>query len=188
MLDFAGRASTPARNIELKLKVADPARVKSLAIAAGAQPVTTLWQRDTYFQVPRGRLKLREEAGAPANLIWYDRADEAASRLSRYYLLPAPEPARLLEAFREAFGVRVVVHKRRDLLQFQNVRIHLDTVEHLGDFLELEAVLAPEDAEDAGQAIVNHLLGELEMSQAPVVAHSYAGLLLEQKQGLSSGV
>lgn len=186
MLDFT--VETPAaRNVEVKLKVEDLQRLGDQVRVAGARPVTTLWQRDTYFQVPRGRLKLREETDLPATLIWYDRANEAASRLCRYHLMQVPEPARVKEAFREAFGVRVVVSKSRELLLYENVRVHLDRVEDLGEFLELEAVLAPDEPETAGQAIVRRLLDALGLANAPVLTHSYADLLLDKNLRRSLG-
>jgi homotetrameric cytidine deaminase len=130
----------PSRNVELKARDGDPARTLERALAAGAEDRGVLRQRDTYFGVARGRLKLREEEPGGATLIGYDRPDEVSS----YRLVPVPEPGPLRAALAAANGVTVEVVKRRRLLIWEgNVRIHLDDVEGLGPHLEFEAVAAP---------------------------------------------
>jgi adenylate cyclase class 2 len=92
--------------------------------------------------VPRGRLKLREEPDAVAHLIVYERPDLAGHRESRYRLIEVREPVELKNALADVLGVLVVVSKTRRLFIFEGVRIHLDRVEDLGDFIELEGVAA----------------------------------------------
>src|SRR5918997_464088 len=128
----------PARNVELKAHDEDPGRTLERALAAGAQDRGVLRQRDTYFAVPRGRLKLREEEPGGATLIAYERPDAASERVSHYRLVPVADAAPLRAALAASAGVRVVVEKRRRLLLWEGVRIHLDAVEGLGAFLELE--------------------------------------------------
>ncbi len=130
----------PARNVELKAVDPDPARTLERALAAGAEDRGLLHQRDTYFAVSAGRLKLREEEPGGATLIAYERPDDAAERVSSYRLVPVPDPGALRAALSAASGVRAEVVKRRRLLLWETVRIHLDEVEGLGTFLELEAV------------------------------------------------
>ena len=55
-----------------------------------------------------------------------------------------PAGAATLAALSETLGVDVVVEKRRHLLLWETVRIHLDEVTGLGSFLELEAVAEPD--------------------------------------------
>ncbi len=131
-----------ACNVELKARLADPAAARAIAAGLTGGLTALLEQTDTYFRVPRGRLKLRETAGAEAQLVAYLRADEAAARTSDYLLTPVSEPARLKESLARTCGVLVVVRKRRELFLYRNVRIHLDEVFDLGWFLELEAVLS----------------------------------------------
>jgi len=133
----------PARNVELKAHDPDPARTLERALAAGAADHGLLRQRDTYFHVPHGRLKLREEEPGEAHLIAYERPDAAEVRLSSYRVVPVPDPAGLLAALEATNGIDVVVAKRRRLLLWETVRIHLDEVEGLGSFVELEAVADP---------------------------------------------
>jgi homotetrameric cytidine deaminase len=133
----------PSRNVELKAHDPDPARTLERALAAGAEDRGLLRQRDTYFAVAHGRLKLREEEPGGATLIAYDRPDAAEERVSDYRLVPVAEPEPLREALAAAGGISAVVVKRRHLLVWETVRIHLDEVRGLGSFLELEAVAEP---------------------------------------------
>ena len=133
----------PHRNVELKAHDPDPVRTLERAIAAGAEERALLRQRDTYFSVPRGRLKLREEEPGGATLIAYERPDDASERVSDYRLVPIADPDEMRAALTAANGVSAVVVKRRRLLMWQTVRIHLDEVRGLGSFVELEAVAEP---------------------------------------------
>jgi homotetrameric cytidine deaminase len=176
----------PHRNVELKARDPEPRRTLQAALEAGAQDQGALHQRDTYFAAREGRLKLREErpegegGASHAQLIAYARADEAAARTSAYHLVDVPDPAALTAALDAALGVSVVVEKTRRLLLADGVRIHLDRVEGLGDWVELEAV-APADSDlSAEHAKVAELRAALGMTDDRVVATGYAALLLEQ--------
>jgi homotetrameric cytidine deaminase len=135
--------SEARRNVELKALDPEPARSLDRALALGAEDRGVIVQRDTYFRVGSGRLKLREEQPGEAHLIAYERPDAAEVRVSAYRVVPVPDAAALLEALEETAGVDVVVAKRRRLLLWESVRIHLDEVEGLGSFVELEAVAEP---------------------------------------------
>jgi homotetrameric cytidine deaminase len=159
-----GAVSGPRRNVELKATDPEPARTLERALALGAADHGVIVQRDTYFRVPDGRLKLREEEPGEAHLIAYARPDDAAVRVSAYRVVPASEGTR--EALAETVGVDVVVEKRRRLLLWETVRIHLDEVSGLGAFVELEAVAEPDSDLSRERAQVAHLrealgIGEL---------------------------
>jgi homotetrameric cytidine deaminase len=158
------------RNVEIKATDPDPARTLELALAAGAEDRGFLTQRDTYFRVARGRLKIREPDGT---LIPYVRGDQ----VSNYDLVPVDE--RVREALAQTLGVRVVVAKRRHLLMWeQTVRIHLDEVERLGHFMEIEAVAA--DGSDLARerdqlARLREILG---IEEDRLIDSSYSDMLL----------
>src|SRR5919206_1302926 len=141
----------PRRNVELKARDPDPGRSLESCVALGAEDRGELRQRDTYFAARRGRLKLREQEPGGAELIAYERADAAEPRESRYRIAPVGEPEALREALDAALGTTVVVDKRRRLLLWEGVRIHLDRVEGLGAFVELEGV-AREDSDLAEES------------------------------------
>ena len=170
--------AAPRRNVELKARDADPARSLAVALELGAEERGVLRQRDTYFRVPAGRLKLREEEPGGATLVQYARADDPRARESRYRLVPVPDPEELRAALVAALGTRVVVEKERRLLLWRGVRIHLDTVAGLGAFLELEGV-APADSDlEPERAKVAELSATLGVTGEEVLAGSYADLLL----------
>ncbi len=128
-----------ARNIELKARDLDPARSLRAALDLGAEDHGWLQQLDTYFKVPNGRLKLREQE-RNAQLIYYERSDEAIERESHYRIVPVEDPDALKDSLAAALGILIAVEKSRRLLIWRNVRIHLDEVPGLGSFIELEAV------------------------------------------------
>jgi homotetrameric cytidine deaminase len=174
----------PRRNVEIKARDADPAATLERALALGASDEGVLVQRDTYFGGARGRLKLREEAGPPARaqLIAYARPDDDEARTSEYRLAEVGDPAALREALDAALGTRVVVDKRRRLLLYENVRIHLDEVEGLGSFVELEGVADAESDLAREHELVARLRDELALGEP--VAVSYSDLLLDAPEAL----
>jgi homotetrameric cytidine deaminase len=167
------------RNIELKARDPQPGRTLELARALGADDRGEIAQRDTYFAGARGRLKLREQDPGDAELIQYRRSDAPDARESEYRRVPVAEVASLRDALDAALGTLVVVDKRRRLLVWEGVRIHLDEVERLGSFVELEAVAAPGSDLAAERGKVDRLRGELQIAGDSLVAESYSDLLLD---------
>lgn len=174
------------RNLEIKLRLT-PARLANLeaAVRAAGLPVTVLDQIDTYFRVPPpGRLKLRQitpEGGEPAaELIAYQRPDLTGPRWSAYELLRlAPEVgSRLNEMLTGSLGVRAVVTKRRLVAIRGRSRIHLDQVDMLGCFLEIETVAQGDDDTGIDQELQATLewLGVDQGSEEPIDG-SYADLI-----------
>lgn len=167
------------RNLELKARDDDPQATRAAAIAAGAIEHGVLRQRDTYFSARAGRLKLREQRPGGAQLIAYERSDEAQERESRYRLADVPDPAATRAALAAALGITVVVEKERQLLLADSVRIHLDHVEGLGQFVEVEAVV-PRGAPTAGEAErVRALRSALGIGDDRLLHRGYAALVLE---------
>jgi len=171
-----------ARNIELKAHDPDPARSLQLSLALGAKDQGWLQQLDTYFRVRNGRLKLREQDGT-AELIQYERADEAIERASNYRLIPIHDPAGLKDALAAALGILVAVEKSRHLLLWRNVRIHLDEVAGLGSFIELEAVAEPDSDLSREYQHVAELRATLDIADERIVAVGYSDELLAAADG-----
>jgi homotetrameric cytidine deaminase len=168
--------SAPRRNIELKAIDPDPARSLAICRELNAEDRGVLRQRDTYFRARSGRLKLREEEPGGATLIQYDRPDAAQARESRYRLSPVPEPDVLKTSLDAAIGTLVVVDKARHLFLWEGVRIHLDAVEGLGSFVELEGVAPPESDLGAEHEKVARLREALRIED--VLTDSYSDRLL----------
>jgi adenylate cyclase class 2 len=170
------------RNVELKARDPDPARSLDRALALGADDRGEIRQRDTYFVAARGRLKLREQeaGGSPLwdELIEYSRPDSAEAETSTYLRVPVADAEPLREALDAAYGTLVTVTKRRRLLLWENVRIHLDEVEGLGTYLELEGVAEADSDLKAEHEKVERLLREFGIEDHDLVAESYSDLLL----------
>jgi homotetrameric cytidine deaminase len=172
-------------NVEIKAMDADPDATVARCLALGAEDRGVLVQRDTYFATRHGRLKLREDPHRGGELIAYRRKDALEPGESSYVLAPSEEPSTLREALDAALGTTVVVSKRRRLFVWENVRIHLDDVDGLGTFIELEAIVGPDDGElVAAYENVARLRSELAISDDALIAVGYSDLLLDGPQRL----
>ncbi|MFT3818780.1 MAG: class IV adenylate cyclase [Rubrivivax sp.] len=165
------------RNIEIKARIAsvDALLPRAQALAGGAPPAL-IEQDDQFFRVPYGRLKLRRFADGSAELIQYQRPDGTAARASDYVRVPVPDADALAQALGRALGAAGRVVKRRWLLLAGQTRIHLDRVQSLGDFMELEVVLRDGQPDAEGQAIAERLMQDLGLAQAPRLAGAYVDL------------
>jgi adenylate cyclase, class 2 len=163
------------KNLELKSLYDSLARAKRIARAIGAAHKGTLRQVDTYFSMRFGRLKLREIDGEKSELIYYERANAKRSRYSDYRIVPLTEPRSARDAFRRLFGISVVVRKKRTLFLYQNARIHIDSVQRLGTFIEFEVVV--NRGKKQARALMQFLRKEFRIDPASLVAGSYSDML-----------
>ena len=168
-------------NVEIKARIPSVEALLPVARALGDDEHPQLiHQDDTFFAVPHGRLKLRVFGDGSGELIHYHRADAQGPKLSDYVLAPVPEPESLREALTRACGLLGRVRKERILVLAGPTRIHLDRVEGLGDFLELEVVLADGQAEAEGTAIAQDLLARLGVQPEQLLRGAYLDLLRAQ--------
>jgi len=164
------------RNIEIKARIASVEAVlaRAASIADGAPVVID--QDDTFFAVAHGRLKLRRFADGSAELIQYHRDDSADAKASDYVRVPVADADALAEALTRACGTRGRVRKRRLLLMAGQTRMHLDRVDGLGDFLELEVVLRDGQSDADGTAIAERLMTALAIAPEDRLAGAYLDL------------
>jgi len=166
------------KNIELKAQLHDREKTEKKAVALGARFEGHIRQCDTYFNVPGGRFKLRVCEPGESYLVFYKRSDEAGPKACEYDI-QAVSPA-IREILSNAIGVLTEVVKTRALYLWENVRIHFDRVEGLGEFLEFEAVLSKGyDAED-GYSKVRRLREEFQIADEDLVPVSYMDLMLRR--------
>jgi predicted adenylyl cyclase CyaB len=165
-------------NIEIKARVdsIDALLPQALALSDDDH-LQRIQQDDTFFAVPHGRLKLRVFADGSGELIHYHRADADGPKLSDYVISPVLEPGTLRETLSRACGQLGRVRKQRILVLVGNTRVHLDRVDGLGDFLELEVVLQPGQNEADGQAIAHTLMASLGVQPGQLVRGAYLDLL-----------
>lgn len=169
-----------AVNVEIKARVADLEAVEARVRHLADQGPFDLVQDDTFFTCPSGRLKLRELAPDRGQLIFYERPDVAGPKLSNYFIAPTQDPAALRETLGRALPVIGRVRKRRRLYLAGQTRIHLDRVEGLGTFLELEVVLDGTEEAAGGERIARELLDALGVLPASLVEGAYLDLMDRQ--------
>jgi len=167
-------------NIEIKARARDFESMRARAEHLSDVPVEVIPQVDTFFAAPRGRLKLRELQGRPAQLIHYERADQGGPKRSRYNIFQTDDPEGLKTVLGGAYGVRGVVRKTRYLYLAGQTRIHLDDVEGLGRFMELEVVMAEGQSEAEGEAIARDLMEKLGVLPSDLLEGAYMDMLEKQ--------
>ncbi len=170
-----------SRNIEIKARLVDIDTIAAKAAALADSEAVEILQEDVFFGCPAGRLKLRMFADDTGELIFYRRADEAGPKESFYVRSPTASPKTLREALALAHGEIGCVRKRRSLLLHGRSRIHLDDVEGLGHFLELEVVLGDSEAAATGVREAEHLMNRLGIEPHQLVTHAYIDLLLSSQ-------
>lgn len=169
-----------ATNVEIKARVRDLEALCARAQALSGQSGELISQEDVFFNVAHGRLKLRILAPDHGQLVYYERPDAAGPRPSHYFISTTSEPAVLRDLLTRALGVRGVVRKQRWLYWVGNTRVHLDQVEGLGTFMELEVVLREGDSAAEGARIARALMQSLGVEAADLVEGAYMDLLEQQ--------
>ncbi len=169
------------QNLELKARYPDIRKAHRLAIEIGAERQWRRAQRDTYFEVDRGKLKLRQESGRAAELIAYHRPGEAGAEISDYHIYETGDAASLLQVLSTVLQKEIVVQKQRELYLWKNVRIHLDKVDNLGVFLEFEAIVDADNDMSACKNRIDMLIDHFEIEQSDLVSDGYYELLKESR-------
>ena len=168
------------RNIEIKARVHNlESLLPSVAALADSGP-THIHQVDTFFSCSNGRLKLRKFSDTQGELIFYRRADSRQPKESFYVLVPTAEPDALREVLTLSYGMVGRVLKNRTLFMLGRTLIHLDRVEGLGDFLELEVVMAENEPAEKGLAVAQEILNDLAIAADQLVPGAYIDLLKKE--------
>jgi adenylate cyclase class IV len=167
-----------ARNIEIKARAQHFEQLRERAAALAPDAPLIFRQQDFFYDVPRGRLKLRQfDDGTPAELIFYQRDDRGGPKASYYTRSPVTNPEAMHALLATALTTRGIVTKERHVYLTGRTRIHLDRVDGLGDFVELEVVLAQDDDEEGGHAEAHAMFASLGVPESDLVAVAYVDLL-----------
>ncbi len=164
-------------NIEIKARVEDLAAFKKRAVSLSDTQVEIIPQEDIFFHTPQGRLKLRILTPDHAQLVYYARTDAAGPKRSEYLIHEIKEPEALKILLGRALGVRGVVRKTRHLFVVGQTRVHLDKVDGLGTFAELEVVLRKGQSDAEGQAIAEDLMDKLGIDPNDLIEGAYMDLI-----------
>lgn len=169
-----------ARNVEIKARLAGfdgIAQIEPRVAGLAQHGPVAIVQDDTFFRCAQGRLKLRAFSDGEGELIFYRRADQAGPKESFYVRSPTTDPAGLRELLALAHGQAGRVRKRRTLYLVGRTRVHLDRVDVLGEFLELEVVLADGESADAGIDEAHALMARLGICAQQLEQAAYVDLL-----------
>ncbi|WP_158904761.1 class IV adenylate cyclase [Burkholderia sp. L27(2015)] len=167
-----------ARNIEIKARIDNYDELVERAAAMAEHPPLSYRQHDTFYEVPSGRLKLRRfDDGSPAELIFYQRDDADGPKVSFYMRSPVTNVEATQALFAAALKIRGNVSKERLVYLVDRSRIQLDRVEGLGDFVEIEVVLAQDDDEATGEKEAFKMFEKLGIPSESFVPGSYIDLL-----------
>ncbi|VXC57566.1 Adenylate cyclase [Burkholderia sp. 8Y] len=167
-----------ARNIEIKARAHQFDQLRERAAALATDAPLVFRQQDFFYDVPTGRLKLRQfDDGTPSELIFYQRDDRDGPKVSYYSRSPVTNPEAMHALLAQALSTRGIVSKERHVFLVGRTRIHLDRVDGLGDFVELEVLLGQDDDEAGGEAEAHAMFERLGVGQADLVPVAYVDLL-----------
>jgi len=168
--------------VELKAQIPDREHVRRLLIDNGGEYVGRYHQVDTYFKVPKGRLKIRELIGLKkAHLIFYEREDVRDPKESKVWKVNIEDPESMKELLSQIFPICAVVDKNREIYMFDGVQVHLDKVEGLGEFLEFEKEVSEDpEAIEEGRRKLEGLLERLDVNVKSLQSKSYCDMVMEE--------
>ncbi len=166
-----------ARNVEIKARLRDAERVAAVAARLSGGEPQLIIQHDIFYGSAQGRLKLRRFPDGSGELIAYDRPDRPGPKTSNYHIHRTADPATLHQALAAALTPVGEVRKERRLYLVGRTRVHIDHVDGLGDYLELEVVLAAHETPEDGRVEAEKLLQELGVAVADLVSGAYVDLL-----------
>lgn len=168
-------------NVEIKAKCVDPQRVRRILREQNHRFIGEDHQIDTYFNVPNGRLKLREGSIENA-LIHYMRSNQAGPKKSEVLLYKSQPESLLKSLLVQALGILVVVDKRREIYFIDNVKFHIDRVENLGTFLEIEAI-SNNDAKTEQELYeqCRFYINLLGIQEQDLLTDSYSDMIINQQ-------
>ena len=172
-----------ARNVEIKARIEGIEALAPRAAAVANSGPIQIDQDDTFFRCESGRLKLRAFSDESGELIFYRRANQSGPKESFYLRSPTSEPNVLRESLTLAYGQVGRVRKHRTLYIAGRTRIHLDRVEGLGDFLELEVVMADGEDGERGLSEAHALMESLAVKASQLIEVAYVDLLAQQACG-----
>ncbi|XP_003695072.1 uncharacterized protein LOC100871422 [Apis florea] len=167
------------RNIEIKAKIDNPELKISRIVQLTKDNGIIMKQHDIFFKVAEGRLKLRKFEDGSGELIYYKRSNVFGPKLCDYEKVALDENAcsGIANILIESNGSIGIVKKTRKLYMIDQTRVHIDDVEGLGNFLELEVILNDDQDIESGEKIAQDLMSKLDIKSEDLIANAYIDLL-----------
>ncbi len=171
------------KNLEIKIQIDSIAKYRRLAVSyaetAKKKSHFTETQKDIYYSVKDGRLKLRIINGRNGVLIFYRRSSSTGKRVSNYILAETTAPDELDSIMKTLHGIKVTVDKKREIFIADNVRIHLDSVKGLGKYLEFEVIFR---SIKTARSVLRKLIEHFKIDESAFIKGSYSDLLIKKGQ------
>ena len=165
------------RNVEIKARVRDLAALRKRLVEVSASGPELLVQRDTFYTVLQGRLKLRQFGDGTAELIYYERPDKAGPKTSKYTRAQLTDAESTRNVLGRVLETKAIVAKQREVFLAGTTRIQLDEVDGLGTFVELEVVLTEDETDSDGERTASVLMEQLGIRQEDLIERAYVDLL-----------
>lgn len=170
-----------ARNVEIKARIENVALLTPKVAGLASEGPLEIAQDDTFFTCDTGRLKLRAFSNDSGELIFYQRANQQGPKESFYLRSPTSSPESLRESLSLAYGQIGRIRKYRTLFLVGRTRVHLDRVEDLGHFLELEVMLVDDEPAESGVREAGELMHALGIQPTQLIDGAYLDLVLAQQ-------
>ncbi len=169
-----------AKNIEIKAQIKNLTKLLTLAKKISDSGEIIINQKDIFYNAPKGRLKLRIFSPQKGELIYYERNNMKGPKESNYFITTINNPSTLNDTLSLALGVKGVVQKQRRLFLIGQTRLHIDDVEKLGQYMELEVVLQEDQTNEEGEYIAKDLIKKLQISDKDLIDKAYIDLINEK--------
>lgn len=168
------------KNFELKAVCVDSRGALKAVKMLKASYKGILIQRDVYFGISPGRLKLRSINNSVHQLIYYKRSNRSSAKFSNYYISEITHPKRVEKILGGIYGIKVIVSKSRKLYLWQNARIHLDNVHSLGKFIEFEIVCNTIEQEKESAEKMKYLKKIFNIKNSVILRSSYSDMMMNK--------
>lgn len=167
-------------NVEIKAKCPDQERIRKVLAENNATTKGTDHQIDTYFSVPNGRLKLRE-GNIENALIHYQRTNQEGPKQSEVTLFECANGPALKAVLGKALPILAIVDKKREIYFIGNIKFHIDNVEGLGTFVEIEAIdIDGILGKDKLHEQCTYYLDLFQITESDLIAESYSDMVMKE--------
>lgn len=162
------------KNLEIKIKLDNTSQINSIRNSLSKYSRSVEKQIDIYYKVSKGRLKLRIINDKEGSLILYNRVEKKGKRISHYTISKTKDFKELDFILTRQFDTLIKVIKKREIYILKNVRVHLDKVSGLGNYLEIEIIYS--DLMKAKKQMAE-LIKLLHLDEKKFIKNSYSDLL-----------
>ncbi|MBK7096012.1 MAG: class IV adenylate cyclase [Saprospiraceae bacterium] len=165
------------KNIEIKARCTDPKKTEEILLSNGAEFKGIDNQTDTYFNVKEGRLKIRQ-GNIENALIFYSRKNDSGPKQSKFQLYQSSDIEKLIPILTNSLGILTIVKKHRKIFFIDFVKFHIDHLDGLGDFVEIEVGdLSDTKTVEELESTCNFYIDLLQIQEDDFLCSSYSDMI-----------